>query len=89
MCDEGLLGDEYHFALFCEKLKKERTNMFIELVLKSDIELGTDQNTMFKAMFQRDCLKTTGKHIEIMFKRRKELLYSKDQKQEITNTNTM
>ena len=60
----------------CDKLVKERTAMFIELVEKSDIDVTDRQNVQLKCMFQRENLRTTDKHLEIMYNRRIKLLYS-------------
>ena len=76
LCDSALLGDEYHFTLFCNELKPERTAKFVDLVGNPDIDVHSNQEVILKAMFQRENLKTTGRHIEVMYCRRKELLYN-------------
>ena len=74
ICNKSVLGDEYPFVLFCEKLRHERTQFYIELVQKPDIDVSSKQDVQLKCIFQWENLKTTGRHIEIMWQRRKELL---------------
>ena len=78
LCKECLLGDEFHFAFYCDKLQEERTNMFVELCNITDIDVESNEVQLLKDIFQRDCLKTLGRHIEILYSRRKELLYSRE-----------
>ena len=80
LCNDQLLGDEYHFVLFCDSLVDERTQFYIELCNRVDMDVHAPQEAQLKCMFEKESLKTTGKHIEIMFNRRKELLYQKIEK---------
>ncbi len=52
LCNIGLLGNEYHFVMFCDKLQKERTQMYIDLCNKSDINVYAPQEVHLKTMFQ-------------------------------------
>ena len=67
MCKENLLGDKFHFTFWCDKLSDKRTNMFVEPHEKSEYCKTDKEKDMMKYIFQRECLKITGRHIEIMY----------------------
>ncbi len=58
ICDDSLLEDEFHFALFCEGLVPERTNLFSELQNKANMELeGLSQEELLKTMLSKSIAK--------------------------------
>ncbi len=64
MCDEGLLDDEMHFALYCERTKDLRTNFLSEVHAKTDIDIYGEKYNLLKQLLSKGCLKMTARHLE-------------------------
>ena len=74
VCNEGLLENELHFLLQCEKLIDERSDLCRELLERTDFEIEGDSINQMKCMFKAS-VRILGKHVATMFERRRELLY--------------
>ena len=74
-CDEGLLDDEAHFALFCELTKELRTDFLREVHNRTDIDVYAEKYELMSNLFKRKCLRITAKHVEKMWLYRRNYLY--------------
>ena len=83
ICDDHLLGDEFHFLLFCEGLKPEHTAVFQDLRQNRDTYPTRSQEEMVRTLLSKEAIKTTSKHLELMYNRRKELLYQHDEEETV------
>ena len=75
LCNSALLDNEFHFLMQCENLKEVRTDMYLELHDKCDIDLYGKEEVVFKNMLAKDNIKIFAKHLEIMWAERRCQLY--------------
>ena len=74
-CDDELLESELHFLMHCDALKDERSEMYRELLSRTEFEIRGDEIQQMKDLLGKNVLKITGKHLLTMFERRREILY--------------
>ncbi len=79
VCDDDLLESELHFLMQCDALINERSDMYRELLKRSDFEIEGNEIDQMKVLLCKPCLKITGKHLLNMFERRREILYEEQQ----------
>ena len=75
ICNSGSLENEQHFLLDCDALKDVRTTYFIELHDKVGVVPAKTENELIKQLLHKDALRISGRHLEIMYMRRRELMY--------------
>ena len=78
ICKDRTLENEYHFILKCDALKDLRTTYFLELHEKVGVKPSETEGSLVKQLLVKDALKISGRHLEMMYLRRRELLYSND-----------
>ena len=77
VCDSPLLENETHFLLQCDGLITERSTLHRELMEKHDYEIAGGEIDQMKSMLEKKCIRTTAKHVNIMYECRREILYEK------------
>ena len=78
ICKDHTLENEYHFILNCDALSDICTEYFVELHDKIGIRPGVDEGDLVQQVLVKDALKISGRFLERMYLKRRELLYSKD-----------
>ena len=68
VCGDDVLENEYHFLMYCEGLAKSRTDFYLEMHNKYDVDMYGPQDEVMSAMPSNQCIKTTARHVEIMWK---------------------
>ena len=76
ICKDQTLENEYHFILKCDALKDVRTNFFIEFHDKIGVDPSETEGDLGKQLLQKDAVKISGRHLEIMYMRRRVLMFS-------------
>ena len=71
-----MLEDEFHFVMYCDRLKKVRTNMYLELNDKCDIDLYGDPVEVLQGMTAKENIKIFARHLERMWAERRGVMYS-------------
>ena len=66
ICEDVLLDNEFHFLMYCDNLREVRTDMYLELHNKCDIDLYGKEEVVLKGMLAKDNVKIFAKHLEIM-----------------------
>ena len=83
VCSDALLCDEFHFLLFCEGLVNGRSALFQDLTENRGIRPKGSEVEIVRELLSKEAIKTFGRHLEIMYNRRKELLYQYDEEEEL------
>ena len=79
VCEEDVLENEYHFVMYCEGLTEPRTDMYIELNEKTDIDLYGPKEVVLKEMLSKNNIKILARHLETMWSTRREILYKREE----------
>ena len=76
VCNEGLLEDEAHFLIHCEKYKSIRTTYLQEVVDETDCVVKGNEIEMMCILLSKPVLRISGHYIEQMWQERKDYLYN-------------
>ncbi len=74
VCEKGYLENEYHFILKCEGLSDIRTQYCVELHDKVGITPSETEGELVMQLLSKEALKISGRYLERMYLRRRELL---------------
>ncbi len=83
LCQSGAIEDEFHFLMFCDKLKDVRTAMYLDLHEKTEVDLYGDKEVVLKELLHNDNIKAFARYVETMWLARKEVLFNMEDEEEV------